>query len=71
MIIKAIVFKRKEDSNWESGISFETDGNMNNKIIDSNGNTLTSDANGCVCYDIKDCIYSFCVDLQPILDNLK
>ena len=64
MLVKAVKFKRKEDSEWENGISFECNGNMNNRVIDDEGNLipLNSDSETSV-YDVKDLIETFCLSL--------
>lgn len=58
MIVKVIRFKREKDSEWELGLSFECNGDINNKIIDNNGNELViktaPDGYEYCVYDAKD-----------------
>lgn len=73
MIIKAIKFKRTKDSDWESGISFEVNGNMTDRVIDMEGNLIPLfDINeSASVYDGKDLNHIFCLDLEPILNYIK
>ena len=67
MIIKAVRFKREENSEWEMGISIECNGNMDNKIIDSNGDLVTSNDGKCPIWDGKDDISTLCINTKNLL----
>lgn len=70
ILIQTIVFKRTKFSEWESGISFKGESNINNAIMDSMGNIATYKRKP-LCYKIKNIDSYFCIDLQPILDILS
>ena len=67
MLIKTILFKRTEQSPWESGVSFECNGTMNDRIIDKDGNLLTEPT----VWNIRDKTVEFCIDLTPTLNYLN
>ena len=66
MIIKTVKFKRTQDSNWEAGLSIESDGDTNNIIIDQDDNILEKDNRGICCYDCKD-VNGLQIDTRGIL----
>lgn len=62
MIIKAVKFKRTENSNWENGICFELNGNTNEA---RNAEKVhTEDGIIEYVYDIKDDYYKLCIDYK-------
>lgn len=62
MVIQVCIFKREEDSLWESGISTESDTSI---IIDKSGKVVES------IYDIKDRNLDFLVNISPILEIIE
>lgn len=67
MIIKACKFKRTKNSIWETGISFECDGDMNYRIIDKEGNIVKIDSNNISVYDAKDNTDILCINLSKLI----
>ena len=64
MIIKACKFRRTEESNWESGITFESN-NPLSPILDIDGNIVPSPI-----YDITDMHYHLLIDVTSLLKIL-
>ena len=68
MYIKACVFKRVENSEWEGGIRFESKSkgktSIHDKIIDRFGYIQSK------VYDVKDKWFDMCICTDNFIDNL-
>lgn len=67
MIIKAVKFQRDIDVPFEYGISFECDGDMDGRIIDSNGDIIKLIGKIAV-YDCQDAIDILCISVDKLLE---
>lgn len=69
MIIKAIEYQLEKHGEWLSGLSIECDGNMNNVVIDKDGNNLEKDKLGASVYNLRDDLSTFCINTDKILNK--